>query len=145
MPNLASALREEITRLARKELRGEIDALRKTSSHYRGEIAALKRRITDLEQRLKRTAKQAEKAVTHVQTDEQPVGKLRFRADGFRTLRSKKLGLSAEAMGKLLGVSGQSIYLWESGRSVPRASQLPAIAALRSIGKREAHARLAQL
>ncbi|MGZ5196264.1 MAG: hypothetical protein ACXWB8_12570 [Ramlibacter sp.] len=45
----------------------------------------------------------------------------------------------------MLGVSGQSIYKWEEGKTRPRASQLPAIAALRKMGKREANARLAAL
>jgi DNA-binding transcriptional regulator YiaG len=70
--------------------------------------------------------------------------KLRFRAGGFATLR-KRLGLSAEAMGKLLGVSGQSVYHWESGKASPRSSQLPAIAAVRKLGKREAQARLSKI
>jgi transcriptional regulator with XRE-family HTH domain len=55
------------------------------------------------------------------------------------------LGLSAAAVATLLGVSGQSIYKWEEGKTRPRASQLPAIAALRKMGKREANARLAAL
>ena len=54
-----------------------------------------------------------------------------------------RLGLSAERFGKLIGVTGQSIYAWEAGRSVPRAKQLEAIAALRGIGKKEVRARLA--
>jgi len=71
----------------------------------------------------------------------EPESALRFRADGFKTLR-QKLGLSAEQTGKLLGVSGQSVYAWETKRSSPRRAQLPAIAALRKMGKREAAARL---
>jgi len=48
-------------------------------------------------------------------------------------------------MGTLLGVSAQSIYLWEAGKTKPRQSQLEAIAALRKMGKREAKAQLANL
>jgi len=70
--------------------------------------------------------------------------KLRFRASGFATLR-KKLGLSAAEMGRLLGVSGQSVYHWETGKATPRRTQLPAIAAVRKLGKREAQAKLASL
>ncbi len=54
----------------------------------------------------------------------------------------QKLGLSAKDMGTLLGASGLSVYKWESGKVKPRAKQLPAIAALRGIGKKEALARL---
>lgn len=144
MANLAATLKDEIARVARKELKADLEALRKSSSGYRSEIAALKRRIASLESQLKKTSKVAAKvAAATAETDTQSVDgtKLRFRQDGFVTLR-KKLGISAESMGKLLGVSGQSIYLWESGRSAPRASKMPAIAELRQLGKKEVAARL---
>lgn len=60
---------------------------------------------------------------------------------GFAALR-KKLGISAAEMGKLLGVSAQSVYHWESGKTKPRASQLQAIAAVRKMGKRAVAAKL---
>jgi DNA-binding XRE family transcriptional regulator len=66
---------------------------------------------------------------------------LRFRAGGFATLR-KKLDLSAEQMGKLIGVSAQSVYHWEAEKSRPRTSQLPSIAAARKLTKKEAWAKL---
>jgi DNA-binding transcriptional regulator YiaG len=68
---------------------------------------------------------------------------LRFRKDGLKTHRAK-LGLSAKDYGTLVGVSGLTIYHWESGKSKPRRRQLPAIAAVRSLGKREALARLSR-
>jgi len=61
---------------------------------------------------------------------------------GFATLR-KKLGLTANEMGTLIGVSGQSIYKWEQGKAKPRASQLQAIAVARKMGKRDVAAKLA--
>jgi DNA-binding transcriptional regulator YiaG len=143
MANLAAVLKEEIARLARKELRTEIDALRKSSSHYRSEIAALKRRLADLERQVGRLGKVTAKA-GDAENAEPTEAKHRFRIGGFITLR-KKLGLTADAMGKLLGVSGQSIYLWESGRTSPRASQLAVIASIRKIGKREALKRLEEM
>ena len=147
MANLMVALREEIARLARKEIKADLDALRKSSSNYRSEIAALKRRVAVLESQLKKTTKVAAKvAAANAEADAESgeKTKFRFRQDGFVTLR-KKLGISADAMGKLIGVSGQSIYLWESGRSTPRASNLPAIAELRHLGKKEVAARLEAL
>ena len=54
-------------------------------------------------------------------------------------------GLSAEDFGRLLGVSSQAIYNWEQGTARPRPAMLDKFAALRSIGKREALARLKSL
>ena len=52
--------------------------------------------------------------------------------------------LVAIACGVLLGASGQSVYKWEDGKARPRAKHLPAIAALRTLGKKQAAAILAQ-
>ena len=68
--------------------------------------------------------------------------KFRFSAKRFAAQR-QKLGLSAGDMGTLLGVSGQTVYHWESGKTRPRQSQLAAIAAVRGLGKRAIKAQLA--
>jgi DNA-binding transcriptional regulator YiaG len=141
MTTFAQQLKNEIARIAKKGIRAETSPLKKSSAHYRSEIAELKRRISALESAIGRIGKQAGK-VTKALPAEQDKEKLRFRMDGFVTLR-KKLGLSANEMGQLLGVSGQSIYKWEQGKAKPRASQLPAIAAARKMGKKEVTAKLA--
>jgi DNA-binding transcriptional regulator YiaG len=137
MPNIASLLKAEIIRLARKEVRNEVAALRKASAAHRREIAALKREISTLKGKAKALAKQATRKVEAAE----PVTKARFSAKGLHSLRTK-LGLSAAGMAKLLGVSQQSVYNWESKKTVPRPGQVTAIAALRSVGKRDAQQRL---
>jgi hypothetical protein len=47
MPNIATILKAEILRLARKEVRSEVEGLKKASTLYRSEIAALKRRVPE--------------------------------------------------------------------------------------------------
>jgi DNA-binding transcriptional regulator YiaG len=141
MTTFANQLKAEIARIAKKSGRAETAALKKSSSNYRSEIAELKRRIAALESAIGRIGKQAGKAAKASPAGEEK-DKLRFRQDGFITMR-KKLGLSANEMGQLLGVSGQSIYKWEQGKAKPRASQLPAIAAARKMGKKEVTAKLA--
>lgn len=139
MSNFAAQLKTEISRIAKKEIRAESAPLKKSSSQYRSDIAALKKRIAALESLVKKLSKSTGKARPDAHEDEDK--SLRFRSGGFATLR-KKLGLSANEMGKLLGVSGQSVYKWEQGKAKPRASQLKAIAAIRHIGKKQAHAML---
>jgi DNA-binding transcriptional regulator YiaG len=139
MPNIGSLLKSEISRLSRKEVRTEIAALRKASSQYRSSIAALKQQVSSLERQVRR----ASKTTAPVESDEDGV-RHRFQAKGLVTHR-KKIGLSAADYGRLVGVSGQTIYKWEDGKSHPRASQLQLLAAVRLIGKREAAKRLEQL
>jgi hypothetical protein len=57
MPNIATVLKAEIARVARKELRGETEALKKSNSQYRSQIADLKRRIGALEKLVKRASR----------------------------------------------------------------------------------------
>jgi len=141
MPNISNLLKQEIGRLARREIKQQTASLHKAAAIYRRDIAALKRHVAALERKTKAQDKVLEKTIPVVA---EPDTALRFRADGFKTLR-KKLGLSAEQIAKLLGVSGQSVYAWETKRSSPRRAQLPAIAALRKLGKREAAKRLQEL
>jgi DNA-binding transcriptional regulator YiaG len=141
MTTFANQLKAEIARIAKKAGKAESSELKKASSRYRSEIAELKRRLAALESAITRISKQAGKATKAMPAGEEK-DKLRFRMDGFITLR-KKLDLSANEMGQLLGVSGQSIYKWEQGKAKPRASQLPAIAAARKMGKKEVMAKLA--
>jgi len=138
MTTFADQLKAEISRIAKKEVRAEIRQLKKASAQYRADIAALKRHIASLEAQVKKLSKAAPKPVLKAVEDTKG---LRFRADGFATLR-KKFGISAEQMGKLIGVSAQSVYHWEAGKSRPRVSQLPAIAAARKLTKAEALAKL---
>jgi DNA-binding XRE family transcriptional regulator len=144
MPNIASVLKTEIARLARKEVRSETEALKKATVRYRSEIAELKRQMASLQRQLKSVAQGRAPARGRAAepADEGDEGGLRrFSAKGLASHR-RRLGLSAEAFGELVGVTGQSIYKGEAGKARPRAAQMAAIAELRTLGKREAQARL---
>ena len=145
MPNIASLLKQEIARVARKEVRAETGALKKASSHYRAEIAQLKRRIDSLEKQLQRAIRGSSRAAPSAAAEEDGDGRqVRYSAKSLRSQR-KRLGLSAGAMAKLIGVSALSVYKWESGNTRPRPKQIEAIAALRTIGRREAQKRREEL
>ena len=146
MPNIAVVFKDEIARVARKEMRSEISAVKKSSTTHRTEIAALKRRVQALEQMLRRLGKQEAKSSKAAPADavETTETKHRFSAKGLASQR-KRLGLSAHDCGLLIGASSQSIYNWEAGTAVPRAKHLPAIAALRGLGKKSAAAALETL
>ena len=151
MPNIAAILKAEIARVSRKQSKTENDVLKRSSTQYRSDIAALKRRVMQLERQVAKLAKDAGRAPQRVERlspgeDAASADKEghRWRPEGFKTLRVK-LGLSAAEMGKLIGCSNQSVYKWEDGKARPRARQLPAIAALRKMGKRQAAARLAEI
>jgi hypothetical protein len=142
MATILPALNEHVRRLARRECRAETRRTKKASAQHRRDIAALKRLIKSLATRLNYVEKQAGKAKgPAVAVEGASAANMRFRADGLRTHRAK-LGLSAKDYGSLIGVTGLTIYHWEDGKSKPRRRQLPAINAVKQLGKREALARL---
>lgn len=146
MSTLAAVLEREIESALQRHARAQAQLLRQLQAQQRQELDRLSRRIDVLERQLAvRSADGApprtRRATALVEAAEP---QLRFSAKGFAKLR-QRLGISAAAMGTLVGVTAQSVYKWEDGKARPRASQLQAIAALRGLGKREAAARLAQL
>lgn len=136
--NIAAVLKAEISRLARKELKAETEALKKASAKYRTEIVALKREVAELQRQVKALSKSgARQRQAKSEDGDDQATRIRFSARSLAAQR-QRLGLSAEKFGKLVGVSGQTIYLWESEKTRPRNGQLQAIAAVRKLAKREA-------
>jgi DNA-binding transcriptional regulator YiaG len=140
MPNIAAVLKEEICRLAKKEVKAQVGKNQRASAQYRRDIANLKRQLGQQEREIKLLKKQQGQP----QAEEEPSEAVRFSARSVKAQRSR-LGLSAADYGKLVGVSGLTIYNWEHDKSRPRQAQLAALVAVRGIGKREALAKLAEL
>ena len=140
MPDIARVLKEEITRLARRETRAQVDKLRKAATQHQRDIAALKRQVKTLERQLSAQTRRAQAEADSAPPEAQATS-VRFVAKGLKAHRDR-LGLSAADYAKLLGVSGQTIHNWERGATVPRQEQKVKLAGLRGIGKREAKARL---
>lgn len=144
MANIAVLLKQEISRIVRKELRSETESLKKANARYRADIAELKRRISSLEHQLKAVERKNRKPIPSAAPASTPAGKVRFRADGLKKHR-ERLGLSAPALASILGVSPQTIYNWEAATSKPSMDQVVKIAILRKMGKREVQQRLAHM
>ena len=143
MSNIGTVLREEISRLSRKEIRSQVDSTKKLTAQHRRDIAALKRHVADLERQVTLLLRRSSGTRTEV-SPEASAKPIRFSAMRLQSQRNR-LGLSAIDFGRLLGVSAQTIYNWEHEVARPRPEQLGKLAALRGIGKREAGERLKQL
>jgi DNA-binding XRE family transcriptional regulator len=151
MTTFAETLKKEIARIARKELREEITALRKIAMSQRTDISALKKEVKSLQSSLKKLEKlraapsssgSLTKPLPAVKpTPDTPRGKpgrkVMFTAERLKAQRAR-LGFTQEQMGQLLGVSSLSIWKWESGGASPRAARVPEILGRIAMGKREA-------
>jgi DNA-binding transcriptional regulator YiaG len=143
MPNIGAVLKAEISRLACRELGGQVKGMKKASTQYRRHIAALKRQVAKLEREVS-----VLQGIVHQHAAAPADGcagkKLRFAPNALRSQRAR-FRLSAAVYGRLVGVSAQSVYGWEHGASRPCGAKLATLATLRSMGKREARARLEQI
>jgi cell division protein FtsB len=86
MSTFANQLKSEISRLAKKEVRAETQALKKASAQYRSEIAALKRRVAGLEAQIKKQSNGAARAKPAETADEDAGTSLHF-GSALRVLR----------------------------------------------------------
>lgn len=133
MPNIAEVLKQEITRLARKEVKAGCIPLKKQIGKLNETISKQKKDIIQLEKKLSQIAKE-EKSVEAPAAEEQP--KARITAASIKRQRAR-LKLSQAQFGKLLKVSTNTVVRWEADKSAPRARHKVEIAKLRKLGIRE--------
>ncbi|NLF09085.1 MAG: helix-turn-helix domain-containing protein [Pirellulaceae bacterium] len=142
MSNVATALKEEIRRLARKEIRAMVGTTQKAVAQYRRDIAELKRQLGRQDKKVETLKKKlVAQGAERENIEDDDLSGARFSARSVKAQR-RRLKLSAADYGKLIGVTALSIYNWESGKSRPRKAQLDALVRIRGIRKRDAAARL---
>ncbi|HEY3155986.1 MAG TPA: helix-turn-helix domain-containing protein [Candidatus Eisenbacteria bacterium] len=98
----------------------------------RRRIAEQRRLMAEMERAAKRSIASARKTVAAPSEDPQ----IRFSPQWVKAHR-KKLGMSRRVYAKLVGVSAQSIFGWETGRTRPRRKALESWRRMRSMGKRQ--------
>jgi DNA-binding transcriptional regulator YiaG len=148
MPNVAKVLKEEISRISRKEAKAAVAAIRKPSVRARTDIADLKRRLALVEKANKAFQVRLAKieAVQPAAPTTEATGRGWISGKGIRSLR-KRMGLSQPAFAKLVGASAQAVYMWESklGMLKLRDNMKAAVFAVRGLGAREAKKRLEEM
>ena len=141
MPNLQAVLRHEIRRIARREVRSELEATKKAVSKQRSDIAELKRKNADLERKVSYLEARETKRLKAGPAKAKPPRGTRFSVRSLKAQRTKA-GLSQADYAKLVGVSASTLYNWESGTTKPGDKHLATLVSLRGLGKREAKRRL---
>jgi DNA-binding transcriptional regulator YiaG len=136
MPNIASVLKSEIARIARREVRAETERLKQASVAYRAQIRDLREQMAALERQVAQLTK-ANGTSRSVAVPAE-AGSVRFSPLKLRRHR-ERLDLSAAKFGKLFGVSAQTVYNWEAGTR-PDKNHLMMISQLRRLTKRQAQA-----
>ncbi len=143
MTNFASVFKKEVTRLAKKEARAAVGTLKEQLAKSRKQVAELRSEVRALNKKIDLILKhQANDSAISIQEAAGDEISFRFSPKSVRAHR-KRVDMSAEQYAMLLGVSMQTVYHWEQGKSRPRKSQLATLAAVRKLGKKEANRRLA--
>ena len=150
MPSIATLLREEISKIARKEVQDQVRELKQTVREQRDAIARLEKQVGSAK------AKAATKPAAAKPAAAKPAAKVRKPAgdtDRRKQLRiapdtikkhRKRLKLSQAELGKILNVSTNTVLRWEAGTSKPRSKHLPGLDQLRTISKRELKKQLSE-
>ncbi|MCE5327945.1 MAG: helix-turn-helix domain-containing protein [Planctomycetaceae bacterium] len=146
MPNIMKVLKEEITRLARKEMKAGVVPLQKENARLKRVAASLKRRVSALERQSRILNRHvATSPAAKGSVDEKTLDRMRVTGKMMSRLR-EKLGLTQAMFGKLMGVSGQQVYQYErkSGSLRLRKETRAMLAKVRRMGKRDARQALGQ-
>jgi DNA-binding transcriptional regulator YiaG len=138
LPNFASLIRQEVRRLARKESNAAVAPLRKHVAGLRRRVAEQRQKISELERAARTAAAAAAMSgrAPGAAAAEGSAAPIRFSPAWMRKHRAK-LGMSRETYAKLLGVSAQSVLVWETGRARPRQKTVETWARLRQMRVRD--------
>ena len=144
MPNLAKVLKEEISRLSRKEARSVTAGVAKSNATLHSTVAVLRKEVSGLKAEQKRLSS-ALSRLARTTGVEPPKDEFRMTSRGVRSLR-KKLRLTQAQFAVLLGVSEQTVFLRESkgGQLVFRGGSEAALRDVQNIDAAEARERLAK-
>lgn len=133
MPNLNQVFREEISRLARREVKQIVEPLQKQIRDLRGKVLEQKRELEKLEKKLAGKADKERVIAPRTVSEEDDV---RIRKGSVKKHR-ERLGISQREMALLLDVSPLTISNWETDKSSPSGKNRLAFAELRGMGVRE--------
>ena len=147
MPNFALLLKEEIRRLARKEIKSSTDPLKKEIVRLRKTVRELRERIQSAERSGSGAPRRKQAVASDTsESDKRWVRKSRMTAQTIRELR-ERLRLSQAGLAKLLGVSMLAVYQWEhsEGTLNLRSKRREALLSVRGMGLREAQRKLEEI
>lgn len=148
MPTMAQVLKEEIRRLARREIRISLARSRKEIATLRRGLAEIRARFAASEgarKVLAKTVAAVRPASEGAAGAEADAGW--FSSKGIRSLR-KRLRVTQAQFARLAGVTSQAVYTWERGGARGklrlRKKTAAALADLRNLGAKEAKAKMAE-
>jgi len=146
MSNLMKELKVEVARLARKEVKKELAAVKKINASQRGLIAELRRQVNVIQKDLNGLKKAVPSHKKAILEKKEPQGRFWISGKGVKTMR-KRVGLTQAKFSELIGVSVPTVVNWEKtvGKvEIRKKASMARLQGLKGKGKREVAAMLAK-
>ncbi len=143
MGKLEGIIKDEIVRLAKREVRKISVPLAKDVWLLKSTLWKLRKTVSNLERFAARQESELSKRKIPLEATPEEVKESRFSPRLIRSLR-RHLGITQKELAILAGVTVGAIHQWESGIFVPRAQNKGVLVALRKLGRREVRDLLAE-
>ena len=136
MGKLEGIIKEEIIRLAKREMKMKFVPLRRDVRSLKITVSQLRKSMEGLHRLVGQQEKQmGPKPVAEVTRED--MKKARISPRLIKSLR-KHLGVSQRELAKLAGVTVGAVFQWEKGKFGPREDKKKILVGLRKLGRQEA-------
>jgi putative transcriptional regulator len=143
MGKVEEALRSEVIRLVRRELRNVVVPLGRQVRELRRRMGPVTRAVARLERLAAVQEREIRARRERLEVSEEDATRARLSAGLIRKLRLR-LGVSQSQLAALVGVSTTAVTQWERGAITPRGQNRAALVALRRVGRRDVRRMLEQ-
>jgi len=143
MGKVEEAVRSEIMRLARRELRSVVVPLARDVRQLKRSMGGLSKSVAGLERVVAAQVREAEAGRDRLEVSAEEAKTARLSANLIRKLRTR-LGITQGQLAVLVGVSPGAVGQWEQGVISPWGQNRASLVALRKLGRRDVKRMLEQ-
>ena len=136
MGKLEATIKNEMIRLAKKEIRSTSVPLGRDVRLLKSAVSQIRKAVLVLERSAAQQQKELGKRKVPLEATPEEVKKSRFSPALIRSLR-KHLRISQKEPAIFSGVTVGAVHLWESGKFEPKDEKKAAMIALRKLGRRD--------
>ena len=143
MGRVEEAVRSEVMRLVRRELRSVVLPLGRDVRQLKRGLGQVSKSVARLERVVAAQVREAEARKDRLEVPEEEAKRARLSAGLIRKLRTR-LAITQGQLAVLVGVSPGAVTQWEQGVISPRGQNRATLVALRKLGRRDARRMLEQ-
>ena len=143
MGKVENSIKSEISRLAKREVRGTFLPLKREVWKMRLRLSNLSKNFAFLDRLTREQIRQEESKKLRLEASVEEVKASRFTPERISNLR-RRLGLTQRELAFLTGVTVGAVGLWEKGKFRPNVHKKAVLVALRKLSKREVRKILAE-